>query len=49
MVGSDGKENVPHRDWLIMFDRVMNEVKQEMAQQGREGEFIGAKVSIFFY
>ncbi|KAF9564345.1 Metallo-dependent hydrolase [Agrocybe pediades] len=44
MVGADGKENLPHRDWLIMFDRVVNEVKQEMAQQGREGAFIGARI-----
>ncbi|KAF9555864.1 Metallo-dependent hydrolase [Agrocybe pediades] len=44
MVGADGQENIPHRDWLIMFDRVMNEVKQEMAQKGREGAFIGARI-----
>lgn len=45
MVGEDGLENVPHRNWLIIFDRVLNEVKAEMKERGREGEFIGARVS----
>jgi adenosine deaminase CECR1 len=45
MVGEDGKENVPHRDWLLTFDRVLNEVKADMKQQGRGDEFIGARVS----
>ncbi|KAG5654129.1 hypothetical protein H0H81_007181 [Sphagnurus paluster] len=44
MVGEDGQENVPHREWLIMFDRVLNEVKASMKAQGREGEFIGARI-----
>lgn len=47
MIGADGQENVPHRDWLLTFDRVQNEVKDEMKQLGREGEFIGAKVNLF--
>jgi adenosine deaminase CECR1 len=47
MIGEDGRENVPHRDWLLTFDRVLNEVKAEMKQRGREGEFIGARVSLF--
>ncbi|KAF5380946.1 hypothetical protein D9615_004143 [Tricholomella constricta] len=44
MIGEDGKENVPHREWLVMFDRVLNEVKAEMKEQGRVGEFIGARI-----
>ncbi|GLB42927.1 putative adenosine [Lyophyllum shimeji] len=44
MVGADGQENVPHREWLLMFDRVLSEVKAEMKEQGREPEFIGAKI-----
>ncbi|KAF8637377.1 hypothetical protein AX17_002876 [Amanita inopinata Kibby_2008] len=44
MVGSDGVENVSHRDFLMIFDRVLDDVKAEMKQQGREGDFIGAKI-----
>jgi adenosine deaminase CECR1 len=47
MIGEDGLENVPHRDWLLTFDRVLNEVKDEMKRQGRGEEFIGARVSPF--
>jgi adenosine deaminase CECR1 len=47
MVGEDGQENVPHRDWLLAFDRVLEEVKAEMKQQGRGEEFVGARVSSF--
>jgi adenosine deaminase CECR1 len=45
MVGPDGKENISHRDWLIMFEQVVNEVKEDMNKQGRGDEFFGAKVS----
>lgn len=45
MIGEDGQENIPHRDWLLTFDRVLDEVKAEMKQQGRGEEFIGARVS----
>lgn len=44
MIGEDGQENVPHRDWLLTFDRVLNEVKAEMKAQGRSEEFIGARI-----
>ena len=44
MWGEDGEENVPHRVLLAEYDRILNEVKQEMRQQGREDEFIGSKV-----
>lgn len=45
MIGADGLENVPHRDWIIAFDRVLNEVKAHMKSLGREDEFFGARVS----
>ncbi|KAF9015519.1 hypothetical protein BDQ17DRAFT_1295372 [Cyathus striatus] len=44
MYGADGQDNIPHREWLLMFDRVQREVKEEMKNQGREDEFIGARI-----
>lgn len=44
--GEDGQENIPHRDWLLAFDKVVQEVKEEMKSQGREDEFVGAKVHL---
>jgi adenosine deaminase CECR1 len=44
MFGADGQENIPHREWLIIFGKVMNEVKDEMKKNGREDEFVGARV-----
>ncbi|GBE89111.1 Adenosine deaminase CECR1-A [Sparassis crispa] len=44
MIGADGKEDVPHREWLIIYDRVLNEVKDELKRQGREDEFVGSKI-----
>ena len=44
MFGADGRENVPHRNWLILFYEVVEEVKEEMRQQGRPDDFIGGKV-----
>ena len=35
MHGPDGQENIPHREWLISFDRIFNEVKA--AQSGLMG------------
>lgn len=49
MCGADGQNNVPHRVWLQVFEKVMNEVKDEMMQQGRGGEFLGARVRIFLF
>lgn len=46
MIGADGQENVPHREWVLAFDRVVNEVKEEMASQGRADEFVGARVRV---
>jgi adenosine deaminase CECR1 len=48
MAGADGQQNVPHSEWLRIFERVLNEVKTEMKEQGREGDFVGAKVTFFF-
>lgn len=44
MVGFDGQENVPHREWVRMFEQAFKEVKEELAQQGRGHELLGAKV-----
>jgi adenosine deaminase CECR1 len=44
MFGADGKENVPHREWIEMFGKVVNEVKDDMKKKGREDEFVGARV-----
>lgn len=44
MFGADGQENIPHRDWVRIFGEVVQDVKQEMKQQGRENAFLGAKV-----
>jgi hypothetical protein len=44
MVGETGEQDVPHREWLLIFDEVQNELKAELKRQGREDEFIGARV-----
>ena len=44
MLDANGEETVTHREWLSVFDRVTNEVKSMMAQQGRADEFVGCKV-----
>ena len=44
MYGADGHENVPHREWLVAYDRVLNEVKAELAAAGRADAFVGSKV-----
>ncbi|KAG6837260.1 hypothetical protein H0H93_012265 [Arthromyces matolae] len=44
MIGEDGEENVPHREWLTIFDLILKEVKDEMKMHGRENEFIGARI-----
>ena len=45
MIGEDGAQNVPHREWLLIFDEVQNILKADLKEQGREDEFIGAHVS----
>ncbi|KAJ7709676.1 hypothetical protein B0H17DRAFT_1028673 [Mycena rosella] len=44
MFGEDGQENIPHRDWLEIFDATLGEFKAELKSQGREDEFIGARI-----
>lgn len=44
MIGADGEDNVPHRDWLVAFERVLREVKDHMVALGRGDEFVGARV-----
>ncbi|KAJ7286068.1 hypothetical protein C8J57DRAFT_656702 [Mycena rebaudengoi] len=44
MFGADGQENVPHRDWLLIFDATQNRFKADLKRQGREDEFIGARI-----
>ena len=44
MFAADGQENVPHREWLIAYDRVLNEFKADLVAQGRTGEFVGSKI-----
>jgi adenosine deaminase CECR1 len=46
MVGPDGQEDIPHREWLITFNKIVNDIKEDLKKQGREDEFVGAKVSI---
>ena len=44
MYGPNGREDIPHREWVQMFSKIMNEVKDDMKKKGREDEFVGAKV-----
>ncbi|KAJ6597115.1 hypothetical protein DFH09DRAFT_1258787 [Mycena vulgaris] len=44
MFGADGNENIPHRDWLQIFDEVQTQFKADLKLQGREDEFIGARI-----
>jgi adenosine deaminase CECR1 len=44
MYGANGQEDIPHREWVQMFSKIMNEVKDDMKKKGREDEFVGAKV-----
>ncbi|KAJ7940406.1 hypothetical protein B0H13DRAFT_1937950 [Mycena leptocephala] len=44
MFGADGQENIPHREWLQIFDNTLNRFKADLKRQGREDEFIGAKI-----
>ncbi|KAF8590054.1 adenosine deaminase-related growth [Ramaria rubella] len=44
MIGPDGKENIPHDQWLEIFDRVITSVRKELNSQQRGDEFVGAKI-----
>ncbi|KDQ18077.1 hypothetical protein BOTBODRAFT_29392 [Botryobasidium botryosum FD-172 SS1] len=44
MVRANGEDDLTHREWLVIFDRVVQEVKADMKAQGRGDEFVGAKI-----
>ncbi|KAI0053868.1 adenosine deaminase-like growth [Auriscalpium vulgare] len=44
MYGADGEQNVPHRQWLQDFDDVVKDIKADLKSEGRENEFVGAKI-----
>ncbi|KAJ6630590.1 hypothetical protein B0H10DRAFT_1981901 [Mycena sp. CBHHK59/15] len=44
MFGEDGQENIPHREWLMIFEEAQNKFKADLKSQGREDEFIGARI-----
>jgi hypothetical protein len=45
MVRENGTEDFSHADWIRTFAEAAEDVKQQMKAQGRDDEFIGAKVS----
>ena len=44
VVDADGNENVPHRVWVQMYERVLDEVKTSLEAEGRADDFIGSKI-----
>ncbi|CCM02237.1 uncharacterized protein FIBRA_04318 [Fibroporia radiculosa] len=42
--GEDGESNIPHREWLMAYDGVIKEVKEDLKRQGRENAFVGSRV-----
>ena len=46
MVGLDGEENVPHSQWVRIFGEVVDEIKQEMKDRGRDDDVGGARVCL---
>jgi len=44
MFDADGNQNVPHREWVSDFEQAISEVRRALKEEGREEEFIGAKV-----
>ncbi|EJF66293.1 Metallo-dependent hydrolase [Dichomitus squalens] len=44
MIDAGGEENVPHREWLIAYNRVIQDVKDKLAKLGRADEFVGSKI-----
>lgn len=39
-----GQAIVSHREWLLMFDQIVADIKAELKKEGREDEFLGAKI-----
>ncbi|KAJ1303106.1 hypothetical protein OPQ81_011307 [Rhizoctonia solani] len=48
-VWEDGSETLSHRDYLVLFNEAVQEVKAQMKSEGREDEFIGAKLVYTVY
>jgi adenosine deaminase CECR1 len=46
MIGPDGEQNVPHKEWLSIFQDVLIEFSGNLRAQKRDDEFIGAKVLV---
>ncbi|PCH41724.1 Metallo-dependent hydrolase [Wolfiporia cocos MD-104 SS10] len=44
MTGADGLANVPHREWLIVYEGVMNDIVEELKEQGRQNALVGSKI-----
>ncbi|EIW74707.1 Metallo-dependent hydrolase [Coniophora puteana RWD-64-598 SS2] len=44
MYSIDGEENVPHREWLKMFDEELSAFKRNQAEHGRSHDFFGVKI-----
>jgi adenosine deaminase CECR1 len=45
MADEEGREVITHRDMMVLIRHVIAEVRQELKQQNREDEFVGAKVN----
>ncbi|KAG8933533.1 hypothetical protein FRC02_011644 [Tulasnella sp. 418] len=43
-VRENGNQDLDHREWCQIFSACIEQVKQDMKKQGREDEFVGAKV-----
>jgi adenosine deaminase CECR1 len=45
LIAADGKTLLSSREIFLILDRVLKEVKLDLKQQGREEDFVGAKVN----
>ncbi|QRV92114.1 AMP deaminase [Ceratobasidium sp. AG-Ba] len=43
-IREDGSKTMQHRDWIIMFQEAVDETKKHVREQGREDDFVGAKI-----
>lgn len=43
-IGADGQNTVTHRDWVVMFEKILNEIQDDMKIKGRSDEFFGARI-----
>ncbi|CAE6420102.1 unnamed protein product [Rhizoctonia solani] len=48
-IRTDGSETLSHRDYLVLFNDAVQDIKHKMRLEGREGEFIGAKLIYAVY